>query len=134
MSWLQVSSRGVIVTVHAVPRAARTAVQGLHGDAVKIRLQAPPVEGKANAALIRFLSLTLDIPARQIMMLSGLTGRHKRVLISGVDATTVCTRLGLSTDSSTPAACRNDQPAVGPSITHGVSHRRRSRATQHGQH
>ncbi|MBU4200819.1 MAG: YggU family protein [Verrucomicrobia bacterium] len=103
MSWMQVSSRGVIVTVHAVPRASRTAVQGLHGNAVKIRLQAPPVEGKANAALIRFLSLTLDIPSRQIMILSGLAGRQKRVLISGVDAVTVCAGLGLSVAPSNPA-------------------------------
>lgn len=102
MSWMHVSPRGVIVTVHAVPRATRTAVQGLHGDAVKIRLQAPPVEGKANKALIRFLSLTLDIPARQIAILSGLAGRHKRVLITGLDAATVCAGLGLTADASRP--------------------------------
>lgn len=98
MSWLQGSARGVIVTVHAVPRASRTAVQGLHGDAVKIRLQAPPVEGKANAALVRFLSQALAIPPRRVMLLSGLAGRHKRVLITGLDAAAVCAGLGLPAD------------------------------------
>jgi hypothetical protein len=76
----------VVLTVRVIPRAAREQVAGLHGDALKIRLPAPPVEGKANAALIRFLSDRLDVPANRVSILSGETGRNKRVLVRGAEA------------------------------------------------
>jgi hypothetical protein len=67
-----------------VPRASKNEIQGVHGDALKVRLQAPPVEGKANQALIRFLSDALDIPRSQLSIASGETGRNKAVLITSV--------------------------------------------------
>jgi len=95
MAWISVSARGVVLNVHAVPRSSKNAVQGLYGNAVKIRLRAPPVDGKANKALLSFMGEALDIPARQVSIITGLTGRKKRVLIDGLNAEEVRSRLGL---------------------------------------
>jgi len=95
MSCLAVTPRGVVLTLHAVPRSSTTALQGHHGDAIKIRLQAPPVKGKANAALVRFLSRLLGIPPRQIILISGESGRRKRVLVSGLGETAIRNKLGI---------------------------------------
>ena len=84
MDWIRETSKGVVLPVRAVPRASKNEIQGVHGDALKVRLQAPPVEGKANAALIRFLSDVLDIPRSQLSIASGETGRNKAVLITGI--------------------------------------------------
>ena len=84
MEWIRETAKGVLLPVRVVPRASKNEIQGIHGDALKIRLQAPPVEGKANQALIRFLSETLDIPRAQISVASGETGRNKAVLIEGL--------------------------------------------------
>jgi uncharacterized protein len=84
MDWIRETSEGVILPVRAVPRASKNEIQGVHGDALKVRLQAPPVEGKANLALIRFLSDALDIPRAQLSIASGETGRNKAVLITGI--------------------------------------------------
>ena len=84
MSCLTQTNEGVIIAVHACPRASKNAVQGLHGDALKIRLRAPPVDGKANEALLEFLSDTLGVPVRALRLVSGETGRQKRVLAQGL--------------------------------------------------
>ena len=80
---METTPDGVRLHVRVVPRASRNGVQGLLGDAVKIRLQAPPVEGKANSALLDFLAETLDLPVRQVELLSGETGRNKTILVRG---------------------------------------------------
>ena len=95
MNWITATKTGVMLTVHACPRAAQDAVQGLHGDAVKIRLRSPPADGKANDALIVLLSRILDVPARDLVIVSGHSARRKRVVIAGVTETAVRTRLGL---------------------------------------
>ena len=95
MNWIMPTKTGVILSVHACPRAAQDAVQGLHGDAVKIRLRAPPADGKANDALIAFLSQILDVPARHLSIVAGHGSRRKRVAINGVTVPTVRTNLGL---------------------------------------
>jgi uncharacterized protein (TIGR00251 family) len=84
MEWIRETSKGVLLPVRAMPRASKNEIQGLHGDALKVRLQAPPVEGKANQALIRFLSEALNIPRSQLSIASGETGRNKAVLITGL--------------------------------------------------
>ena len=81
--------------VHACPRAAQDQVQGLHGDAVKIRLRSPPVDGKANDALIAFLGQILDVPARDLIIVAGHSARRKRVAIAGVTEAVVRAKLGL---------------------------------------
>jgi uncharacterized protein (TIGR00251 family) len=68
-----------------VPRAATTAVAGRHGDAVKIRIAAPPVDGAANEELIRFLATRLRVPRNAIAITGGKSGRRKTVSISGIE-------------------------------------------------
>jgi len=95
MEWIRETAKGVLLPVRAVPRASKNEIQGIHGDALKIRLQAPPVDGKANEALIRFLGETLDIPRSQISVASGETGRNKAVLITGISKTEIMKKLQL---------------------------------------
>ena len=85
----------LIVTVHAQPGAKHTEVQGLHGngsdsgngsgnaDALKIRVAAPPLDGRANLELRRFLAGILQVPRRDVMLLSGDKSRSKRFAIRG---------------------------------------------------
>jgi uncharacterized protein len=68
-----------------VPRAATTAVAGRHGDAIKIRIAAPPVDGAANDELIGFLALRLGVPRSAISITAGGSGRRKTVAIDGID-------------------------------------------------
>jgi hypothetical protein len=89
MNWLTETKNGIILTLRLVPRSSKNEICGEHGDALKIKLQAPPVEGKANKALIEFLADTLDISRSQISILSGETGRNKRILITGITAEAV---------------------------------------------
>lgn len=76
-----------------MPRSPRSRVDGVRGDAVLIRVAAPPVEGAANEALIAFLSEALGVPRRCITIVSGGTSRNKRVHIEGVDQATARQRL-----------------------------------------
>ncbi len=69
--------------LHVQPGARVTQWAGRHGDAFKLRLAAPPVEGRANAALLRFLADAFEVPLRQVTLLSGAQGRQKRVAIAG---------------------------------------------------
>ena len=80
---------GVRFPVHVPPRARRTAVAGIHGDALKIRLAAPPVDGAANDALVAFLAESLGVPRRAVRIVTGVTARAKVVEIEGVDETRV---------------------------------------------
>jgi len=84
---------GVVINVRVTPRATRNEICGEQAGAVRIRLQAPPVEGKANNALLRFLAAQLGIPRRRITVVAGEKGRNKRVLIAGLDAKAVVARL-----------------------------------------
>lgn len=70
--------------VRVVPRAGRTAIAGVRGDALAIRLAAAPVDGAANDALITFLAQTFDRPRRDVTIVSGHTSRDKRVAIAGL--------------------------------------------------
>lgn len=82
-SWLHSDGGGVILDLHIQPGAKKTEVVGLHGDALKIRLAAPPVDGKANAALIAFLAKKLGAGRTAVELVSGLTSRAKRVRVYG---------------------------------------------------
>jgi uncharacterized protein len=76
---------GVELTLYLQPRASRTEVVGAHGDALKLRIAAPPVDGEANDELIRFLAKTLGVAKSQVSIVSGATGRKKRVRVEGVE-------------------------------------------------
>lgn len=83
MDWFEKKENSIIINVRVVPRAAKDGVAGLLGtEALKIRIQAPPVEGKANAYLVKFLSKRWKISRSDIEILSGETGRNKRIRIS----------------------------------------------------
>ena len=69
------------LTLHVQPGAKRTEVAGVHGDALKIRLAAPPVEGKANAELLRYLAEAFGVPQRAVTLVRGETSRSKTVRI-----------------------------------------------------
>ena len=70
--------------VRVAPRGRRNEIVGEHGDAIKVRVQAPPVEGKANEALREFLAEQLGIPCRDVEIVSGHASRWKRVKADGV--------------------------------------------------
>jgi uncharacterized protein (TIGR00251 family) len=80
---------GVRVSVHVQPRAARTENAGVHGAALKVRLNAPPVDGAANEALVEFLAAEFGVARRAVRVVAGLTSRAKIVELDGVDADAV---------------------------------------------
>jgi uncharacterized protein (TIGR00251 family) len=88
-SWLSWDGTGVSLTLRVIPRARVNQVVGPHGDALKIRLCAPPVEGSANKALIGLLARRLGVRRRQVTIEAGVRGRHKVVHIAGVGPTEV---------------------------------------------
>ena len=92
---VQDTKDGATLTVHIQPKASTTECVGIHGDALKIRVAAPPVDGAANDELIRFLARRLSIPPTSVQIHSGPGGRHKRVLVKGATAQLVMTRLNL---------------------------------------
>jgi uncharacterized protein (TIGR00251 family) len=73
------------IHIHAQPGARRTEVVGVHAGAIKIKLQARPVEGAANEALLEFLAAALQVPRRRCVLVSGQTSRQKRVRIEAPD-------------------------------------------------
>jgi uncharacterized protein (TIGR00251 family) len=84
---------GATFAVRLHPRAKKNAISGELGDALKISLTAPPVEGKANAACIDFLAHLLKLPRSSITIAAGQTSRNKLIRISGVSAAEVGARL-----------------------------------------
>ncbi len=74
----------VCFAVKVVPRANKSEIAGFEGDAVKVRVKAPPVEGKANEALVKFLADALDVAKSQVEIVSGHASRRKVVRIRGV--------------------------------------------------
>lgn len=82
--------------VRVVPRSSKEEVAGFSGGVVRIRLTAPPVENRANEALVRFLSRMLDVPRRQVEIVSGGVGRQKIVRVGGVAQGDLLRKLGLA--------------------------------------
>lgn len=72
----------LLLTLHIQPGAKKTEVCGLHGDALKIRLAAPPVDGKANAALLAFVADRLGLSKSAVSLKSGQTSRRKVVEVA----------------------------------------------------
>lgn len=79
---MRADGAGTLLEVHVVPGARRTEACGLHGDALKLRLAAPPVEGQANDCLLRWLAEQLQLPRQQVMLKRGATSRRKQVLLA----------------------------------------------------
>lgn len=95
---IQESARGITFAVKVHPRARKNAITGAVGEALKLSLTAPPVEGKANQAVIEFFADLFAIPQSSVTIASGETSRSKVVRISGLNRVAVEKRL---TDSLT---------------------------------
>jgi uncharacterized protein (TIGR00251 family) len=86
MPYLQTRPDGsLLLSLYVQPRSGQNAIVGLHGDTIKLRLNAPPVDGKANKAVIAFFAKSLKIPKSAITVRSGLQSRMKKILLTGVE-------------------------------------------------
>lgn len=91
--WLGPHKEGVALLLHCQPGAKVSRIVGEHDGRLKVSLNAPAVENKANEVLVSWLAEQLGIPKRQIELLSGQTGRKKRVLIRDMDQHAVQVKL-----------------------------------------
>lgn len=89
------TARGLKLSLFIQPKSSKNEIIGPHNGALKVKITAPPVEGKANEELVEFLADLLDIPKRQIEILKGETGRHKTVEIWGLTEVELRQRLGI---------------------------------------
>lgn len=83
MFFIKETATGVVFHIHVVPKSAKNEIAGVQGDAVKLKINAPPVEGHANAACIKFLSEILGVRKNQVTIVSGHKSRKKTVAIEG---------------------------------------------------
>ena len=85
MTWpcLKPTAAGCQLDVAVVPNARRTGVDGFHDGALKLRLAAPPIEGRANTALVQWVAQQLGLPRRAVTLSTGDTSRRKKLLIDG---------------------------------------------------
>ena len=91
---ISASGAGSRLTLHVVPRASRTELAGLHGpDALRVRLAAPPVDGKANREVVRFFADLAGLPARDVLLVSGQTGRRKTLSFPALPPAELARRL-----------------------------------------
>ena len=81
-TWYRRTEHGWLIAVHAQPGAKKSAVAGLHGEALRIRIAAPPVEGKANEALIAFVARALAVPRRAVTIVKGESSREKLLRVA----------------------------------------------------
>jgi uncharacterized protein (TIGR00251 family) len=88
--------------VRVQPRATRSEVVGLHGDEIRIRIAAPPVDGAANAALIRLLAERLGVPRSAVEVTAGITARSKVVVVGGIEPDSAARRLGVGPSGTGP--------------------------------
>jgi uncharacterized protein (TIGR00251 family) len=79
--------------VHVQPRSGRSQLVGRHGEALRVRVTAPPIDGRANDATARLLAAALELPASRIVLVGGAHSRIKRFRISGLSASVVTRRL-----------------------------------------
>ncbi len=88
------TEKSCTLAIKAIPNAPRSEVVGWLGDALKVKVHAPPVEGRANEALREFLADSLDLPRRAVTVLRGGTSRQKLLRLTGVTLADVRSRLG----------------------------------------
>ena len=85
----------LLLSLYVQPRAGKNELAGLHDGALKLRLTTPPVDGKANKAVVAFFAKKLKLPKSAVILRNGLKSRRKQVQIIGLDEQTVRERLGL---------------------------------------
>ena len=81
--WYRASEGVVTLTLHVQPGAKKSEITGLHGAALKLKLAAPPVEGRANEALLKFIARLFEVPVRHVELRQGEQSRHKVVAVTG---------------------------------------------------
>lgn len=87
----------------AVPGASRSEVAGMHGQALRVRVAAPPENGAANREIVRLLAEALGVRPRDVVVEAGAASRRKRVRVRGVDPAVAARRLGVQRSVDTPA-------------------------------
>lgn len=95
MSVIRQAGEDVFINVRVQPRADRNGITGLRGDAVKLRLTAPPVDGAANQACLKFFAKLLKVPLAQVEIVTGRAGRDKTIKITGANAGDVIEKCAL---------------------------------------
>lgn len=81
--WYRRKNEVITLTLHVQPGAKRSEIAGLHGDALKIKLAAPPIEGRANEALLKFIAGIFAVSLRNVELHRGNQSRHKVVAVTG---------------------------------------------------
>jgi uncharacterized protein len=120
MQFFQETPQGIVIKIYVQPRSSRNKIVGLHGDALKIAIQAPPVDDAANRMCIEFLSKFLSLPRSAIAILSGHTSRMKRILLKLAPG---------SAFSEQAEICKQTLlTLLNHSISDGSSHRRKKTA------
>jgi uncharacterized protein (TIGR00251 family) len=87
------SKDGVLIEVFVQPRAAHDSVEGIHGDALKLKVKAPPVDDRANRAVEKLLADLLDLPRSSVAVVAGHSSRRKRIAVTGASREQVVNRL-----------------------------------------
>ena len=85
MNWILNSKDGIIINLKIVPNAKHNKIDGILGERLKVRIQAPPADGKANKMLVKFLSGIFDLPRSHVTIVTGESGRLKRIAIRGIN-------------------------------------------------
>ena len=81
--WYKRCAEGLTIYLYVQPGAKKTEITGVHDSELKIRLNIPPIEGRANKALLKYMAQVFDVPIRQVTLKRGATSRHKILLITG---------------------------------------------------
>ena len=90
---LSETNKGVVIRLHVQPGAKHNRLQGLHGDAIKLQVQAPPISGRANKAVIELLASALQLRHARIELIGGASSRRKRFLLIGLEPQAVHAQL-----------------------------------------
>ncbi len=95
--YMKETPEGVVLNVRAQPRSSRSGIDGLVGDAVRVRVKCAPVDGKANKELVETLADEFGLAKSSVVFKSGETSKQKRILLRGVTAAAVAARIGNQT-------------------------------------
>jgi uncharacterized protein (TIGR00251 family) len=90
------NEEAILLKIHLLPRAFRDEICGLHGNAIRVKVTAPPIEGKANKALRRFFAEKLNLAVEQIEIVAGERSRDKTLRISGLSRVEIQRALGIT--------------------------------------
>ena len=81
--WYNKENNDLTINIYIQPGAKCTEIVGYYGDALKIRLASPPIDGRANEALLKYIAQIFDVPIRQVQLKKGDKSRNKRIVITG---------------------------------------------------